>query len=95
MHWYLLLENSNTDNAEEVQKFYGEILDELKENLEDTCPEIYESLESAVAFRTRLLNLSTHIKSMTKIKIDQKSSVLKKLIVDTANPDFNLLDLGS
>jgi hypothetical protein len=33
MHWYLLLESSNTDNVEEVQNFYGEILDDLKENL--------------------------------------------------------------
>jgi len=94
MHWYLLLESSNTDNVEEVQKFYGEILEELKDNLQETCPDIYDSLESAVAFRTRLLDLSTHIKSLTKIKIDQKTSVLKKLLVDTSNPEFNMLDLG-
>ena len=75
MHWYLLLESSNTDNAEEVRAFYTEILEELKENLNESCSEIFDSLESAIALRTRLLALSTHIKGL-KIKIDQKTAML-------------------
>jgi hypothetical protein len=95
MHWYLLLESSNTDNAEEVRAFYTEILEELKDNLNETCPEIFNSLQSAIALRARLLALSTHIKGLTKVKIDQKTAILQKLLVDTGNPEFNLLDLGA
>lgn len=67
----------------------------MKDNLAEKQPEIFESIQSAIALRTRLLALSTHIKGLTNLKIDKKTPLLQKLLVDTGNPEFNMLDLGA
>jgi hypothetical protein len=38
-------------------------------------PELFETIESAIEFRTRLLNLSNFIKSRP-VKVDKKKAIL-------------------
>ena len=42
-------------------------------------PELFETIESAIEFRTRLLNLSNFIKSRP-VKVDKKKAILQEAV---------------
>ena len=59
-----------------MKDYFKEIYEELLVELEEVNLELYESIQSAIDFRNKLLKLSTYIKSLTKIKVDAKKAVL-------------------
>jgi hypothetical protein len=71
----VLLESENEDNDIEVRNYYKEIYEDLMATVQEKKPALHETIESAIEFRTRLLNLSNFIKSRP-VKVDKKKAIL-------------------
>ena len=77
-YWIVKLEKDNKNNLQEIRDQYGMLCDEFMTSLENVNSECKTSLDRQLAFRNKLLDLSSYIKAFNKVSL--KKSKLREVI---------------